>query len=261
MRPAHLVSLSLLALLACRSEREADVRVPVSVTTPSSGDEAPPVTATRAPVALDPSLVGDAERWNLPLDGRPAKGPPDALVTVVVFSDFECPFCARGAATLATLYARYASELRMVFRHMPLAMHPNARPAAWLSLEARAQQGDAGFWTMHDLLFANQRALERSALEGYARQLGLAPGPVGQALDGARHAPAGDEDVAVAQAVRVRGTPTYFFNGRPLAGARPLRELEALLAEERQIASRGVAEGVPPAEVYQRIVATGRGVP
>lgn len=232
--------------------------MPVSVPAEtSSGDEVTPARDVRE-IVLDRSLLGDAERWNVPLDGRPAKGPDDALVTVVVFSDFECPFCARGAQTLAALQARYARELRMVFRHMPLAMHANARPAARLSLEARAQRGDEGFWQMHDLLFANQSALERYALEGYATRLGLEPAAVAQALDGARYTPAIDEDVAVAQAVGVRGTPTFFFNGRPLAGARPLRELEALFAEELRIAARVTAEGVPPREVYARIVATGQ---
>ena len=260
VRLTLLLAASPIVLLACRSEPDADVRVPVSVAAEaSSGDEAPQVEEA-APVLLDRTIVGDAERWNVPLDGRPAKGPDDALVTVVVFSDFECPFCARGAQTLATLQARYASELRMVFRHMPLAFHAHARPAAQLSLEARAQRGDEGFWEMHDLLFANQGALERAALEGYAAQLGLQPGPVVQALDGAVHTPAIDEDVAVAQAAGVAGTPTFFFNGRPLAGARPLRELEALFAEELQIAARVVSEGVLPRDVYARIVATGRSV-
>src|SRR5690606_18619747 len=105
----------------------------------------------RRPVP-DPNAV-----YRVPIDGRPSHGPADALVTIVVFADFECPFCARVQPTLQEVADRYGRDVRFVFRHNPLSFHPNALPAALAAEEVFRQRGARGFFRYHDLLFENQR--------------------------------------------------------------------------------------------------------
>src|SRR5574341_1508232 len=93
----------------------------------------------------DPNAV-----YRVPVDGSASKGPADALVTIVESSDFECPFCKRAAPTLKQVEEAYAGKVRIVFKHNPLPMHANAIPSALAAEEARAQGGDAKFWSLHD---------------------------------------------------------------------------------------------------------------
>src|SRR5262249_10580189 len=109
----------------------------------------------------------------IPVGSAPVRGPSDALVTIIEFADFQCPYCGRVQPTVEALRTKYGNDLRIVFRHEPLPFHPRAEPAAQLTLEARAEKGDAGFWAAADMLFDNQRALEQSDLESYAAKLGL----------------------------------------------------------------------------------------
>jgi protein-disulfide isomerase len=98
----------------------------------------------------------------------------------VAFSDFECPFCSRAVPTLKQLEEEYKGRLRVAFKHQPLSNHPNARTAAAASLAAHEQ---GKFWEFHDVLFANQRALDRASLERHAQQVGLDLGRFRAALD------------------------------------------------------------------------------
>ncbi|MCC7535316.1 MAG: thioredoxin domain-containing protein [Deltaproteobacteria bacterium] len=201
----------------------------------------------------------DVERYNIPVAATdPQLGPSTALVTVVTFSEFQCPFCARVQETLRQLRERYGQELRIVFRNNPLPFHQNAMPAAELAMEAYAQQGSQGFWRAHDLLFANQRALERADLERYAAELRLDLGRVRTALEQHTHRPRIDADVALAQRIGARGTPAFFINGRQLMGAQPIDQFVTIIDEERLHAVTLLNRGVSRAELYARIVATGR---
>lgn len=141
----------------------------------------------------------------------PAFGPETAPVKVVEFSDFECPFCARAAATVHAIRARYDSEVRFVFRQFPLAMHPRARPAALASLAAHAQ---GKFWAYHDELFANQAGLDGDSLEKYAVKVGLDLAAFRSALEEPVLMAQLDADLALGEQVRVEGTPTLFINGK-----------------------------------------------
>lgn len=193
------------------------------------------------------------------LDGAPARGAPAtaALVTMVVFSDFECPYCARLEPSLTELLRRHGSELRVLFRHAPGSRHPHAIDAANLAEEARTQRGDAAFFAASDVLFAHQDALDRAQLAVYARELRLDPRRTGVALSQTTHRPAIDRDIAIARQFGVDGTPTIFINGRRIVGAKPIDELERAFERARNDARAQIAQGIATAEVYGRLIANG----
>jgi protein-disulfide isomerase len=179
------------------------------------------------------------------------QGPEDALVTVVAFSDFQCPFCSRAAATLDALRQRLPDTVRVVHRHLPLEFHPDAALAA----EAAMAAGEQGkFWPYHQLLFVHQRDLGRSALERHASQLGLDLVRFRRALDERRYREPVLAEAAEAAAFGVTGTPTLFVNGTPLVGARPLAELVALVERKEAEARALLAAGVPRAALYAAVV-------
>ena len=143
--------------------------------------------------------------------GAPSFGPENAKVTIVEFSDFQCPFCTRAASVVHQIREKYADKVRFVFRQYPLPMHGDAHLAAQAALAAH-QQGK--FWEYHDLLFANQRALGRSSLEDYAKQVNLDVPRLKKALDDESLKGAVDADVKLGEEVNVSGTPTVFINGK-----------------------------------------------
>jgi protein-disulfide isomerase len=163
--------------------------------------------------------------------GSPARGPAGARFVVEIFSDFECPFCKRVLPTLQALDAAHPGQIRWVFRNLPLPFHRNARAAAKLSLEARAQKGDRAFWAMHDALFEAQgkgEGLKEEVLLDLAAQHGLDLGKVRAALAGSAHDAAIDADVSAASAAGITGTPSFTVNGYFLSGAQPLAAFERL---------------------------------
>jgi len=136
--------------------------------------------------AADVKLADDVQRYKVPVtSAQPSKGPKDALITIVEFSEFQCPFCARVLPTTKEITDTYGDKVRIVWRNNPLAFHNNAAPAAAVAMEAFAQGGSDKFWEVHDVLFANQKALTRPQLEEYAQKAGLKAEGVKKALDGA----------------------------------------------------------------------------
>ncbi len=210
--------------------------------------------ASRTELSPEPARVVHREGQNrgpmsdaarIPVAGSPSLGPADALVTVVVFSDFQCPFCSRVEPTLRQLREQYGNDLRVVWKDHPLPFHTNARPAAEAAREAFAQRGDAGFWQMHDLLFDNQHELTRATLDGLARQMGLDEGRFAAALDQHTHEAAIARDEALARTLGANGTPTFFINGTELVGAQPMERFDGVvrqvLARARTITPRSQA--------------------
>ncbi|NMO23142.1 DsbA family protein [Pyxidicoccus fallax] len=159
----------------------------------------------------------------------PSLGARDAAVTVEVWSDFQCPFCAKGASIVGELREKYGDKVRIVFRHQPLPMHGNARLAAIATMAAHEQ---GKFWQMHDVLFDNQRSLDRASLEEYARGLGLDLPRFRAALDNPALANYVDAEVVEAQRRGIAGTPTFFVNGKSIMGARPLEDFTQLIDAE-----------------------------
>jgi protein-disulfide isomerase len=143
--------------------------------------------------------------------GAPGFGPENAKVTIVEFSDFQCPYCSRAAEVVHKIRERYGDKVRFVFRQFPLPMHQEAFLAAEAALVAH-QQGK--FWEFHDLLFANQRELGRDALEKYAKQINMNVPELERALDARAQKSRVDADLSLGEGVFVQGTPTVFINGK-----------------------------------------------
>ena len=156
----------------------------------------------------------------------PEYGPADATVTVVEFSDFQCPYCSLAANALTELKPKYGDKVRFVFRQFPLSFHQQAHLAAQASLAANAQ---GKFWEFHDKLFANQKALERADLEKYAEEIGLDMDQFRKDLDDGTYAKTVDADMALGTEVFVSGTPTMFINGARVANATDTASVSAAI--------------------------------
>jgi len=171
-------------------------------------------------------------------------GPDDALVTIVVWSDFQCPFCAREAPVLAHLRERYKDDLRIVYRHFAMSGHRSAALAAEAAVAA-AEQGK--FWAFHDLVFGDFGHLARGDLERFAQAAGLDLARFRAALEDHRFRDAVVAETAAAEALGVDGTPTMFVNGAPVGGALAAdvmdRIVDAHLARSRELVKAGVARG------------------
>ena len=194
-----------------------------------------------------------AERSCPPVGSSPVRGAPDALVTVVEFSEFECPFCKRAQPTLDTLLARHGGDLRIVWKNFPLDHHTRARPAAAFALEVFERGGPTKFWKAHDLLFGTQSDLGDPALQSLAGQLGMPAGPLLDAAKARVNDPKIDADARLGHKLGVRGTPAFFINGRSLSGAQPLEKFEAVIKEELESARGLVSGGTPRARVYDAL--------
>lgn len=161
----------------------------------------------------------------------PSRGPKDAKVTIVEFSDFQCPYCARARATLDQVMKEYGNKVRLVYRDFPLAFHEHAQKAA----EAGQCAHDQGkFWEMHDWMFDHQKSLAVSELKSAARKLGLQGEAFDRCLDSGQHAALVAESLKAGQQAGVRGTPAFFINGRFLHGLQPFetfkKEIDRALA-------------------------------
>jgi protein-disulfide isomerase len=161
--------------------------------------------------------------------GAPAFGPDDAKVTIVEFSDFECPFCSRAADVSHKVKEKYGTKVRFVFRQFPLSFHKSAHGAAEASLAANAQ---GKFWEFHDKLFANQQKLDRASLEGYAKELGMNVANFKKALDSKEFADDVDAEMKLGEEVAVQGTPTMFLNGARIADPTNFDSLSAQIDSE-----------------------------
>ena len=170
------------------------------------------------------------------LDGSPTRGPANAAVTLVEFSDFQCPFCAKVTPMLERLQREYPKKLRVVFKHFPLPMHPQAREAHRASVAA-GEQGK--FWEMHDKIFAQPNALDRETLTSHARALGLDLAKFEKSLASKDVDERIQDDISEGQRVGVRGTPTFVINGRVVSGALPYEAFKAQVEQSLQA-------GVPP---------------
>ncbi|MEC7520845.1 MAG: thioredoxin domain-containing protein [Myxococcota bacterium] len=200
----------------------------------------------------------EVERYLVDTAHAPARGASAPLVTIVTFSDFQCPFCGRVQPTLERLLRAHPDEVRLVFRNNPLPFHQEAMPAAEAALEAYDQGGDAMFWRYHDLLFANQQSLDRASLERYAAQVGMDATRLADALDRHTHRARIQEDQAETNARGARGTPAFFLNGRQLMGAQPYERFEEIVEEELALARRLMEAGVPRGGLYAHLMQDAR---
>jgi protein-disulfide isomerase len=167
----------------------------------------------------------------------PVKGAATAPVTIVEFSDFQCPFCSRVNPTLKQVEDKYGDKVRVVFRNFPLLqIHPNAAKAA----EAASCAADQGkFWEMHDKLFANQQKLAVDDLKAHATELGLKADVFNQCLDSGKKEAEWKKDMDEGSSYGLTGTPAFFINGRLISGAQPLEAFSTIIDEELEM--KGIA--------------------
>jgi protein-disulfide isomerase len=173
----------------------------------------------------------------------PSRGLATAPVTVVEFSDLECELCRKGAESLRAALARHPAEVRAVWKHFPLPQHDKARHAAGFALEARRLGRDEGFFAVIDRLLVPGTVLDDATLSRAAIGARLQAQALFAGAGSPKHDAAIDADIAEARALKVTGAPTYFVNGRAIAGALSGPELEAILREEITLARRVRSQG------------------
>jgi protein-disulfide isomerase len=159
----------------------------------------------------------------------PVKGPMSAPITIVEYSDYQCPFCARVNPTLDRIMQTYGDKVRIVFKDFPLPNHAEA-PKASEAAHCAGEQGK--YWELHDRLFANQQALQIPQIKQYAATLALDMNAFNQCLDSGKHASRVEENMKTGEALGVASTPTLYVNGRPVVGAQPFEFFKAIIDEE-----------------------------
>jgi protein-disulfide isomerase len=181
-------------------------------------------TGAAVKVMLDPP------RYTVPTTADdPVRGNPAAAVTIIEFSDYQCPFCARVNPTLDRIRQTYGDRVKIVFKDFPLPNHAQAPKAA----EAARCAGEQNkYWEMHDAMFGNQRGLEVPSLKQTARALGLNGAPFDQCLDSGKYGAAVQAGSALGEKMGVNSTPTLYVNGRALIGAMPFENFKQIIDEE-----------------------------
>lgn len=223
---AILVSFSIIGGSFFISDSLVDVHVELERVTEALGElelagaAAPPSRPSR------PNRPDANREYDVDLAGAPVKGPEDAIVTIVEWSDFQCPFCNRVSPTLAQIEEEYGDQVKIAFKHLPLSIHPQA-PQAHAASEAAHRQGK--FWEMHDRIFSNQRDLTIATLESHARAIGLDMDQYSKDVAAPEIKKKIDEDVAQAGKLGVSGTPSFFINGKFLSGAQPFDNFKRVI--------------------------------
>jgi len=181
---------------------------------------------------ITPAAAGSAEvrRVDVSTDGDPSIGPDDAPVTIVEFSDYQCPYCQSWyQQVFDRLMAYYPGQIRFVYRDLPLPGHPESLPAA----EAANCAGEQGaYWKFHNALFSGQYALGRAAYQQYAAGLGLDTAVFTACLDDHRYQAEARADGADAARLGLNGTPSFVINGRILVGALPFEDFKEIIDQE-----------------------------
>ena len=165
----------------------------------------------------------------IPTAGAPTKGPADARITIVEFSDFECPYCSKAALQVDTILQAYPKDARLIYKHYPLPDHPHAKMAAAAAVAAQNQDK---FWLMHDKLFANGRKLSTETIAGLAKDVGLDLGKFQADMQSAGVKQRLQKDIADGDKVDIQGTPTIFINGKRYNGALDLILIKPVLEAE-----------------------------
>jgi protein-disulfide isomerase len=204
----------------------------------------------RAATTTTPQAVASVR--DLDLSAAPVRGRPDAPITIIEFSDLQCPFCARVTPTLRELLKQYPDQIRWVFKSFPLDFHADS-PLAHSAVMAAARQGK--FWEMHDLIFASQQNMKRDNLLAEARSLNLDMARFTTDLDSDELKQQVELDRRDGLGLGVSGTPAFFINGKPFSGAMPLDQFQTTINNE--LASLGkpvpaVTAAAPAAKIEKK---------
>ncbi len=195
------------------------------------GKQNPAPSGAGAPAAAAPSNALDPGKvYTLPgewLKKGPSQGPENAPVTIVEFLDYNCPFCQRGNATMEEISAKHPGQIRLISKHFPLSMHPNAMKTA-IAASCAAEQGK--FWEYRKELFGDSWGKQSAEdLKAAAKKVGLDEKNFGACLDQEKTKDRVNEDMKIAASLGVQGTPTFFINGSPVVGAQPVENFKKLI--------------------------------
>jgi protein-disulfide isomerase len=221
-----------------------------------------PAPAKPADKPAEKPAADDKTVWKVPVGDSPVRGPDTALVTIVEFSDFQCPFCKRVEDTVTQVEKAYGDKVRVVWKDQPLPFHPRAMPAATLGREARAQKkSDKAWWEAHDKMFASAPKLEDADLEGLAKEMGLDVTKFKEASAKGKYKDIIEVDQNLADDMNASGTPHFFINGRRLVGAQPFEKFKEVIDEEMKKAEAIKAKGIAANKVYDEIMKEGKEPP
>lgn len=181
-------------------------------------------------IAEAPTTEPQFVRYDIPTEGYPSFGPADAPITIVEFSDFQCPFCRRfHDDTYQALLDAYPNQIRFVYRNLPLtSIHPDAMPSAVASLCANDQNA---YWDYHEKLFSSE-ALDEATFIEYATDLSLNVDEFTACLSSGKHDEFIQQDMDFALGLGIQSTPTFFINGLAIVGAQPLSSFQQLIDQE-----------------------------
>jgi protein-disulfide isomerase len=203
-----------LAAMVARELREGKTPASIRAALERLLKEAPPVLDEPVPI---------------PIDGAPVKGPATARITLVEFSDFQCPYCAAAVHRIDEVMARHPADVRLVFKQFPLDIHSQAALAAEAALAAHAQ---GKFWLMHDKLYANFRDISQDKIMQWAKEIGLDMTRFTADLKSGKYKPVVAKELAQGEQAGVSGTPTLFVDGKHYNGPMETRALEEVLQAE-----------------------------
>ncbi len=226
-----------------------------------TGGPAARPTAEAAP-SKDPQAAARREvdpnvSYKLEIDPTDAwKGDAKALVTIVEFSEYQCPHCKNADGIVEEILAAYPQGVKFVFMHNPIRRHPHAQPAAVAALEVKAQKGMDAFWAFHKKLFANQDQINPENIQKWVQEAGLDMAKYKTAVDNKTHEAAIARNQALAMRFGARGTPAFFVNGYFLSGARPLAQFKPIIDREIAKANQTITEGKATAENYYAFLMT-----
>ena len=173
-----------------------------------------------------PRMMVNVEAGDAPLFGK-----KDAPISIVEFSDFQCPFCARGAETVTQIKKKYGNKVKIAFKNFPLPMHKDAKPAAEAALCVHDQNADK-FWTFHDLMFKNQEKLDKAGLEKLAKDAGVDVKKFNDCVASKKFADQVQKDSEYGEKIGVKSTPTFFINGQVISGAVPIESFSEIIDDE-----------------------------
>jgi protein-disulfide isomerase len=254
LRSLRLATLALL-LVACRRDP----------TTPPQDEPSKAAKSSEGSIGLvgeDGQLQPDPEqvaagvphlRFAVDVADSPSRGPADAPVTIVMFSDFECPYCADALVTIAALEREYDNEIRFVYKALPLDTHPYAMLAA---LVGHAAQRQGKFWPFHDRLFGGGEINEATLLQ-YAEETNLDLEQVAREVEELTAAPQIRADLRAAKRLQLTSTPVFFINGRILPGAKPKHMFRQIIDQELELAAKLRKDGIADAELYAHVTKWG----
>jgi protein-disulfide isomerase len=192
-----------------------------------------------------------ADAGPVPVGAQDAsRGPAEAPVTMVVFTDLECPYCDKLHTTVDDLAQTYGDKLRIVYKHMPLPMHRQARDAALAAEAVRKLKGQRGFWRFVDTAFDKLRG---GSVDEVLAAAGFDKAAVKKEIASGRPAKKVDADIALAQKVGVRGTPASFINGVFVSGARGKSDLASIIDSQLAEAKAAKGRGVSAKQMYAEL--------